>query len=318
MSQDITTRDSVLGLGRPLGPGIRIRDDAQTRAIRLISVILVSLMALACVIPFIILVSGSFTSQNYLIRHGFSLLPRDSTLIAYEFVFMQPKQVLGNYIVTILMTAIGTGVGLMIITMTAYCLQRPDFVIRNHISFYIYFTTLFSGGLIPYYLVMTNVLGLKNNYLAVLLPSLMSPWLIILMKSFIASSVPHSITESALIDGASDFRIFRSIILPVSAPGLATVGLFLALGYWNEWYNTMLFLDNTVDYKPLQYFLYDVMNRKAFLQNSAVASNVQVSDLPGDNLKLAVAVVSTGPIIFVYPFVQRFFIRGITVGAVKG
>ncbi len=295
-----------------------IRDDAQTLFIRAFSGVLIGAMALACLIPFVILVSGSFTSQNYLMRHGFSLLPREFTTIAYEFVFLQPKQVLGNYIVTIVMTVVGTGLGLMLISMTAYCLQRPDFVIRNHISFYIYFTTLFSGGLIPYYIVMVNWLGLKNNYLAVLLPGLMSPWLIILMKSFIASAVPHSITESALIDGASDMRIFLSIILPISAPGLATVGLFLALGYWNEWYNTMLFLDNTVRYKPLQYFLYDVMNRSVFLQNSAVASNVPPQDLPGDNLKMAVAVVSTGPIIFVYPFVQRFFIQGITVGAVKG
>ena len=215
------------------------------------------------------------------------------------------------------MTVIGTLVGLFIISMTGYALQRPDFPLRNIISFYIYFTTLFSGGLIPFYMMVTQTLKLKDNYLAVLLPLLMSPWLIILMKNFL-KSIPHSITESATIDGAGDFYIFIKIILPTAKPALATVGLFLALTYWNEWYNAMLFLSSNVKYRPLQLFLYNTINEARYIRDSAAASNIPAVDIPMESMKMATAVVATGPIIFVYPFVQKYFIQGITVGAVKG
>lgn len=138
-----------------------------------------------------------------------------------------------------------------------------------------------------------------------------------MMKSFL-KSVPHAITEAAKIDGAGDFKVFVSVILPISTPALATIGLFIALGYWNDWYSGLLFLDNQVTYVPLQLWLYKVVNMAQFLQTSAAALNVPPQKLPGDNLKMAVAVVATGPIIFVYPFVQRFFIKGLTIGAVKG
>ena len=150
-----------------------------------------------------------------------------------------------------------------------------------------------------------------------LLPALISPWLIILMKNF-TKSVPHSITESAKIDGAGDFMIFMKIILPMLTPALATVGLFLALGYWNEWYNAMLFLSPNIKYRPLQLFLYNIVTKADFIKNSAAMSNVPPQDVPLETMKMATAVVATGPIIMVYPFVQKYFIQGITVGAVKG
>lgn len=297
--------------------GTKINQDTSGIVIKIIAYIFITLFTLACLIPFVIVISTSFTSESYIIKHGYQLIPRQFTVFAYKLIAADPQYLIGSYVVTILNTLIGTTVGLFLIAMTGYALQRPDFPYRNAISFYIYFTTLFSGGLVPYYLLVTQVLHLKDNYLAILLPSLMSPWLIILMKNFM-KSIPHSITESAKIDGAGDFTIFVRIILPMAKPALATVGLFLALGYWNEWYNAMLFLSSSVKYVPLQLFLYNVVSKADFIRNSAAAANVPPQDIPMESMKMATAVAATGPIILVYPFVQKYFIKGITVGAVKG
>jgi multiple sugar transport system permease protein/putative aldouronate transport system permease protein len=220
-------------------------------------------------------------------------------------------------VVTILLTVIGTGIGLSIIAMTGYALQRKDFPFRNGISFFIYFTSLFQAGLAPYYLLMTQTYHLKDNYLAVLLPLLMSPWLIILMKNFV-KSIPHEITESGKIDGAGDMRIFVSLILPMLKPALATIGLFLALGYWNEWYQSSLFLSSRVAVKPLQFTLYEIVNKTDALKNSVAGQFINLADIPQESVKMANAVLATGPIVMLYPFVQKYFISGITVGAVKG
>ena len=201
--------------------------------------------------------------------------------------------------------------------MTGYALQRKDFPFRNAISFYVYFTSLFSAGLAPYYLLMTNTYHLMDSYLAVLLPLLMSPWLIILMKNFV-KAIPHEITESGKIDGAGDMKIFTALILPMLKPALATIGLFLALGYWNEWYQSSLFLGSRVAVRPLQYTLYEIVNKNDALRNSIAGQFVTLADIPTESVKMANAVLATGPIIFLYPFVQRYFISGITVGAVKG
>jgi putative aldouronate transport system permease protein len=300
-----------------LRSGVKKVKDRTEYVIQSFSYIFLSILSVICTLPFIIMVSSSFNSENAIMKYGFSLWPREFSVFSYKLIFENPKLVIGSYIVTIAITLIGTAVGLLIIAMTGYALQRPDFEYRNKISFYIYFTTLFSGGLIPFYLLITQYLHLKDNYLAVLLPGLMSPWLIILMKNFL-KSIPHSITESAKIDGAGDFTIFTKIILPMATPALATVGLFLALGYWNEWYHSMLFLTPNVTYRPLQYFLYNVVNQAEFIRNSAASSNVPLQDVPVESMKMATAVVAIGPVILFYPFVQKYFIKGITVGAVKG
>jgi putative aldouronate transport system permease protein len=250
-------------------------------------------------------------------ENGFSLWPKEFSTFAYEIVFKNPRLVIGSYMVTLMITVVGTAVGLFIVAMTGYALQRQDFLYRNKISFYIYFTTLFSGGLVPFYLLITQYLHLKDNYLAVLLPGLLSPFLIIMMKAFV-KSIPHEITESAKMDGAGDFTIFLRIILPMTTPALATIGLFIALGYWNEWYNSMLFLSPNMEYRPLQLFLYNVITSADFIRNSAASSNVTPQDIPLESMKMATAIVATGPVILFYPFVQKYFIQGITVGAVKG
>ncbi len=294
-----------------------IRMDGTAAVIKLISYVVITLFSIACMLPFVMMATNSFSTDASLRAHGFTLWPSAFSTFAYKIVLIDnPSAIVGSYVVTVGLTVIGTFIGLFIIGMTGYALQRPDFPYRNSISFFFYFTTLFSGGLIPYYLVMVKYLGLQGNYLSILLPSLMSPWLIILMKSFL-KGIPHAITESAKIDGAGDMKIWWSIVRPMATPALATIGLFLALGYWNEWYNAMLFL-NGVKHQPLQLFLYTVINKADFIRNSSAAANIPIQDMPGDSLKMAVAVVSTGPIILLYPFVQRYFISGITVGAVKG
>lgn len=297
--------------------GTKIKKTKSTVAVKLISHLCIGLFALICLLPFVLIISASFSTEGIIAKEGFGLLPKGLTISAYQWVFRYPEQILGSYAVTIGLTVSGTLIGLFIISMTGYALQRKDFPFRNALSFFIYFTTLFSAGMAPSYIWISRYLNLKGSYMAVLLQLLMSPWLIILMKNF-AKSVPYEITESGKIDGAGDFKIFLSLILPMLKPALATVGLFLALGYWNEWYLSSLYLGSTVDYKPLQYYLYKIINEANALKSSVAGANVTYTDLPSNTLKMATAVVATGPIIFLYPFVQKYFISGITVGAVKG
>jgi putative aldouronate transport system permease protein len=294
-----------------------IKLGASDYVLRGISYASVSLFALFCALPFVLIISASFSSESAILANGFGLLPRDFSLTAYEYIFRAPRQIIGSYVVTVTMTVFGTAIGLFVISMTGFALYRKDFRFRNHISFFIYFTTLFSAGLAPTFLWVSRSLGLRGSYLAVFLPLLMTPWLIILMKNFMRT-VPYEIIESGKVDGAGDFRIFIQLTLPMMKPALATIGLFLALGYWNEWYLSSLYLGSAVEFKPLQYYLYNIINTANALRNSVAGSNVDVSNLPSNTLKMASAVVATGPILLLYPFVQKYFVSGITVGAVKG
>jgi putative aldouronate transport system permease protein len=295
----------------------RIKLDRGDYVLRGISYVTVSLFALFCALPFILIISASFSSESEILRHGFGLFPRGFTLTAYEYIFRSPRQIVGSYVVTITMTTLGTAIGLFVIAMTGFALYRKDFRFRNHISFFIYFTTLFSAGLAPTFLWVARDLGLRGSYLAVFLQLLMTPWLIILMKNFMRT-VPYEIIESGKVDGAGDFRIFVQLTLPMMKPALATIGLFLALGYWNEWYLSSLYLGSSVEFKPLQYHLYNVINTANALRNSVAGDNVSLTNLPSNTLKMASAVVATGPILLLYPFVQKYFVSGITIGAVKG
>jgi len=291
--------------------------DWSDRTIRGFTYVFVGIFAIVCIIPFWLIVSSSFSDENAIRRTGFALWPPEISLRSYNLILQNPDLLIGSYIVTILLTVIGTLIGLFVISMTGYALQRKDFQLRNKISFFIYFTSLFTAGLVPFYYVIVKIYGLKDSYFAVLLPLLMNPWLIILMKNFV-KAIPHEITESGKIDGAGDFTIFYKLIVPSMTPALATIGLFVALGYWNEWYFSSLFLTTIVKYRPLQYHLYNIVNTVASLKNSVASTNVVIQDLPAETLKMATAVLATGPIIFAYPFVQKYFVAGLTVGAVKG
>lgn len=294
----------------------KVKLGISDKIIRTIGYIFVSFYAICCIFPFLIIVGSSFTSETVIRAEGVQLIPKEFTLEAYEMV-CKGGSIWLSYILTITLTLVGTMIGLGTIAMTGYALQRKDFPFRNVISFFIYFTSLFQAGLAPYYLLMTQTYHLKESYFAILLPLLMSPWLIILMKNLV-KGIPHEITESGKIDGAGDMKIFTSLILPMLKPALATIGLFLALGYWNEWYQSSLFLSSRVRVIPLQFNLYRVVNETQSLKDSIAGQFVSVADLPTESLKMATACLATGPIVLLYPFVQKYFIGGITVGAVKG
>lgn len=279
------------------------------------------LIALVCLVPFIMIVSGSFSSESAIIKNGFSLLPQDFSLEAYRTVFKDPMVVFRAYATTIGLTIVGTVTGLLLQTMTAYVLSRKDFEWRNKFSFFFYFTTLFSGGLVPYYILMTQTLNLRDSYLALLLPLVFSVYNLLIMKSYIMG-IPDSLIEAAKIDGCGEFRILFQIVLPLIKPALATVGLFIALAYWNDWYNAMLYIKDTTRY-PLQYFLYQQVNdieayKKLLANNAAGSAAVSAISLPTQSLKMALTIVVTGPIVLAYPLVQKYFVQGITIGAVKG
>lgn len=278
------------------------------------------IIALVCLVPFIMIVSGSFSSESAIIQNGFSLLPQDFSLEAYKTVFKDPMVVFRAYGTTIGLTIVGTVLGLLLQTMTAYVLSRKEFEWRNQFSFFFYFTTLFSGGLVPHYVLMTQTLNLRDSYLALLLPLLFSVYNLLIMKSYIVG-LPDSLIEAAKIDGCGEFRILFRIVMPLIKPALATVGLFIALAYWNDWYNAMLYIKDTNKY-PLQYFLYQQVNDieayKKLLANNAAGSAVSAISLPTQSLKMALTIVVTGPIVLAYPLVQKYFVQGITIGAVKG
>ena len=296
--------------------GAKVKLGTSDKIIRGFGYIFITFYAICCIVPFLIIIGTSFTSETVIRSEGVKLIPKDVTVQAYQMV-LRGGGIYKAYVLTIILTLVGTLIGLGIISMTGYALQRKDFAFRNVISFYIYFTSLFSAGLAPYYLLMTQTYKLKDSYFAVLLPLMMSPWLIILMKNFV-KAIPHEITESGKIDGAGDMKIFVSLILPMLKPALATIGLFLALGYWNEWYQSSLFLSSKVDVKPLQYTLYEIVNKTDALKNSVAGQYITLTDIPTESVKMANAVLATGPVVLLYPFVQKYFISGITVGAVKG
>ena len=299
----------------------KVRPGKDVLALNIIAYAFCTLMALVCLVPFIMVLSGSFSSETAVTANGFSLLPQDFSLEAYKTVFRDPMTVVRAYATTIILTIVGTVLGLLLQTMTAYVLSRKDFEWRNFFSFFYYFTTLFSGGLVPTYILYTQTLDLQDSYLALLLPLLFSVYNLLIMKSYI-SAIPDSLIDAAKIDGCGEVRTLFQVIMPLIKPALATVGLFIALAYWNDWYNAMLYIKSDTKY-PLQYFLYQQVNNieayKRLLASNLVSADVVSSmSLPTQTLKMALTIVVTGPIILAFPFVQRYFVQGITIGAVKG
>ncbi|MDF2586839.1 MAG: sugar transporter permease [Anaerocolumna sp.] len=294
----------------------KIKKSGYTITFDLIAYIFLTLFAVICILPFILILSGSLTDNSTILHEGYSIIPKNFSLDAYKLILGNPKDMLNAYKVTIFVTAIGTGVGLLLTTVTAYVLSRKEFKYRNRISFIIYFTTIFGGGLIPWYITISKILNLHGTLTALWLPGVLSSYNIILMRTFIKGSVPDEITEAAKIDGAGHISIFGKIVLPVLGPALATIGLFLALGYWNNWMSSSLFINDTSKYM-LQFYLYNLLNRAQAIRDLALTSGI-VLEVPSESTKLAMTIIVTGPIILLYPFLQKYFVSGITVGAVKG
>lgn len=297
---------------------MKIKKGKDVIVFNIIAYILVGFFALACIIPFYLIVSGSLTDESTIVKDGyqFFLNAKTFSLEAYKMALKSPESILRAYGVTIFVTVVGTVLSIFMTTMTGYVLARPDFPWRNGISFFFFFTTLFSGGLVPWYLLCTQYLGFTNHIYSLIIPGLFSVWNMIIAKSFM-KGIPFEMTEAAKIDGAGDFLTFYKIILPMAKPLMATLTLFIALAYWNDWYNCMLFMSTGENWN-LQYTLQNILNSTDALKRVAAQTGMQVGQLPSEGLKLAMTVIATGPIVLLYPFLQKYFVKGMTVGAVKG
>lgn len=276
--------------------------------------IIISFLVVISILPFIMIVSGSLSSSQAVMRNGYSLFIQEFTLDAYRMIFKFPEEIGKSYLVSIFVTVVGTLAGLAIMAMAGYVLQRNDLRYSNQIAFFFYFTTLFSGGTVPWYMLISQM-GMRDTIWALIIPMMCSPFNILLVRNFM-KQIPDSLTESAKIDGAGDFYIFLKIIIPLSKPILATVGLFLALAYWNNWYLASLFI-NDVDLWPMQYRLHRILTAAMAIAQGGAENFVNTS-VPTETVKLANAVIATGPIVLLYPFLQKYFVQGITIGAVKG
>ena len=276
--------------------------------------VLFAILAFLAIMPFVFVIAISLTNEQSLQLNGYRFIPEEWSLEAYKYIFSSGSQILTSYGVTITVTIVGTLIGLAIMSMYGYALSRKFF------TKVIFVPMLFSGGMVASYLVVTRFLGLKNTIWALILPMCVSSFHIIILRTFFKTSVPDAIIESAKIDGASEWRLFLRIVLPISLPGIATIGLFLTLGYWNDWFNAMLYIDEP-NLIPLQYLLIRLENSMEFLANNATSLGANAIEatksMPKDTAKMAIVVISTLPIIFAYPFFQRYFVNGLTIGAVK-
>jgi len=287
-----------------------------TNTILNIGFIIFSLLTL---IPIWIIVVSSITKESSLAANGYRLWPEEFSLSAYKFLFGQGSIVGIAYKNTLISTVAGTILAVISVGLYAYPLSRPNFKFRRFFPFFAFFTMLFSGGLVSYFMVMRQVLQINDSLWALFLPSSFSAFWVIVMTTFYRSNVPSEVIESARIDGASEWRTLIQIVVPLALPGLATVALFAAIGIWNNFYNCLLLVDEA-KYYSLQFTIYTTLNNIRFLLENAekMPGIVNLSELPSETFRMAMAVVTVGPIIFAYPFFQRFFIRGLTIGAVKG
>lgn len=275
-------------------------------------------MAVLFVVPLLAIISISLSNESDIVRNGYSLIPRVLDLEAYRFVFQTPKVILDAYKVTILMSVGGTLLSLAMLTTCAYALSRRDFAYRKPITFFMFFTMLFNGGLVPFYILMTNYLGLQNTYAALIIPMLAPVWYLLIIRTFF-QQLPVALIESATIDGASEPRIYAQIIMPLSKPVLATVGLMQLLMYWNSWFQALLFINEKSMY-PLQYLLQVMLrNIEEVLRTMNMGITlVDQTAVPSEGVRMAMALVAIGPMLLIFPFFQKYFTKGMTIGAVKG
>ncbi len=278
------------------------------------------LLALACVLPVLLVVIVSFTHNDALVNDGYRFFPTKLSWIAYESLFKDYSTLARAYVISIGITVVGTGLSVILMALYAYPISRQDYPFRTFFTFFLFFTMLFNGGVVSKYIVFTQALGLLDSYSALLLPLLIIPFNVIIMRTFFQATIHPALIESARIDGAGEFRIFFRIVLPLSLPVLATMALLGTIVFWNDWFNSLLFIRTEEKY-PLQYLMLRVLNDVQYLRSNVqlAAQNPELmSNLPDESLQMAFAVVCMGPILLVYPFFQKYFVKGLTVGAVKG
>lgn len=294
---------------------VKIRKPLGDRVLSVVCYIVAIVFAVCCLIPFIMALSASFTSEVALARNGFALYPTEFSTQAYKLLF-KTSQIFQSYGVSLFVTIVGTLLSLACSVLLAYPLSTGQLKYSSQINFFVYFTMLFSGGLVPTYMLISRYLHMKDSIWVLIIPILINPWNMFLLRNFFAS-IPASMAESARIDGANDFTIMWKIILPCATPALATIGLFYALAYWNNWFQALMYIDKSA-LKPLQAIIMEMLRNTEFMKQMAGQIGISSLDLPTTTSKMATAMVTIGPIVLVYPFVQKYFTSGIMVGSVKG
>ncbi len=280
--------------------------------------IILLIMSLTCLCSFLVVLGSSFETQEEIMSDGYKMIPHVFDVSAYKMIF-QNNTVLASYKITIFVTVIGTILSVFISSLLGYVMSRTDYAYRNVLAFFVFFTMLFNGGMVPSYILITRWLHLKNSVWALILPGVVSAWNVILLKNFF-KSIPTSLIEAAKIDGMGEFGIFLKIVIPISKPAFATIALFCVLAYWNQWQNSMLYTD-TASLSTLQYTLVkltrdiEYLNSEEALQYGAVNEG---TNIPTYAMRMAMCVVAAGPLVMVFPFFQKYFVKGITVGSVKG
>jgi putative aldouronate transport system permease protein len=280
------------------------------------------LYVLACILPFLLVVSVSFTDEKLIIVDGYRFIPQQFSLNAYRYLMLDFSQIAKAYGVSIFVTIVGTTMSLLLTALFAYPISRTDLPYRNFFAFFIFFTMLFNGGLVPWYLVYTKMLHLQNSIWALIIPLLVQPFFVLIMRTFFATTIPSALLESAKIDGAGELRIFFKIVLPLSLPVMATIGLFNTLNYWNDWFLSLVFIHDGKTIS-LQYLMFKTMLNVQYLSANDQAQQAldaagNAMELPSETIRMAMAVIGIGPIVLAYPFFQRYFVKGLTIGAVKG
>jgi putative aldouronate transport system permease protein len=287
------------------------------RPMRALLHILLVIMAFLTILPLFMIIAISFSSEIDIIEHGFRLIPTRIVTDAYEVIFKRPQKLLNAYKVTIVVTTVGTLLSVLISSMMAYPLSRPDFIFKRFLSFYLFFIMLFSGGLVPTYILITRYLQLQNSLKILILIHLVNPFTVFLIRTNF-QKIPNSLVESAKMDGASEMRIYWRIIIPLSTPVLATAALIVALAYWNDWFTSVLYINDSKLYSLqmlLRVMLEDLRSVRTEMMTSEMLEKIQV---PTENLRMAMCLIAIGPIIILFPFLQKFFVQGLTVGSVKG
>jgi putative aldouronate transport system permease protein len=285
---------------------------------RLLIYLVVGLFSVGCLLPFVLIVSGSFTDESEIIRRGFAFFPAKVSYSSWVMLYHDITRIINGYIVTVSVTVLGTLISLLVTSLMAYPLSIPTLRYRNVIAFFAFFTMIFYGGMVPWYIVVSRLLRLRNTLFALILPYTINAWNMFLLRNFFRT-IPKEIAESAKIDGAGELRIFTRLILPLAKPGLATVGLFIALGYWNDWWLGLMFVENHRLF-PVQLLLRAIISNVQFLRSSTAAAIASDASgiIPLEGVKMATGLVTIGPILLLYPFIQKYFVKGIIVGAVKG
>ncbi|MDD6483082.1 MAG: carbohydrate ABC transporter permease [Clostridiales bacterium] len=280
--------------------------------------ILFVIIAVVCVYPVLLVIGISLTDETALAEYGFNVIPKVWSVDAYRYIVSTGATIVRAYGVTIIVTVIGAVTSTLVVALYAYPLSRKDFAYRKLFMFLAFFTMLFSGGVVSWYMICTNMLHLKNSVWAMILPYVMNAWHVIVMRSFFSMSIPAAIIESAKIDGAGEWRIFFNLVMPLAVPGLATIGLFATLTYWNDWTLPLYFVTEPKMYN-LQFLLQSMISNIQMLsENSALMGSASLlANVPKEGARMALCIIATGPILIVYPFFQKYFIQGLTVGAVK-